>query len=112
MKYIFLYIYILFFKIINSFKPFITKYFFSENTCNKARGIIKSLSGLLEHIPYINSKPFVNPVSIIESDEKCGLSSDSDSELESKKCKVKIIIPGYMDHEPKIQAFKFKPKTS
>ncbi len=92
------YLYILFFKIIDSFKPFITKYFFSYKT--KTNNIIKSLSGLLQNIPYINSinsikNNFIeNPNTIIETE------SHIDCYLNTEKCKIKMIIPGYMEHDP------------
>jgi len=114
MKYIFLYLYVLFFKIINSFTPFIRKYNFFKNTCDKARGIIKSFSGFLQCIPYIKSNHFINAISIIETETEteCGLYLDSESELEleTKKCKIKMIVPGYIDHDPKAEAFNLKLK--
>jgi len=71
---------------INSFKPFILFKPFIINISYKTNGLIKSLSGLLEKIPYIKVQD-TNPVSIIES--QCDL----------EKCEY--IIPGYMEHDPK-----------
>jgi len=45
MKYIFLYVYIFFIKIMDAFKPLITKYIFAY----ESNYIIKSISGLLEN---------------------------------------------------------------
>ena len=93
-KYLF-YLYILFLKFINSFKPIISKYVFFY----KPTGIIKSLSGLLQNIPCINNcitnnKFLENPNSIIETE----LTTECDSNEE--KCTVKMILPGYMEHDP------------
>ena len=55
MKCIFIYLYVLFFKIIESFKTFIPKCVFY-----KTNKIIKSLSGILQNIPYITSKKEIN----------------------------------------------------
>ena len=89
-----------FFEFVNAFTPYITKYvFFSENTCNKAVGIMKSLSGILQNIPYINNKPVYNPISIVKSEKEC--------DFDTKKCEVKMmIIPGYMDYDPKFDSSK------
>jgi len=91
MKYIYIYISALFLKIINSFTPIITKYF---NPCNN---IVKSLSGLLQNIPYINNK-FLATNSIKEKDKNC--------DLHLEKCKEITILPGYMEHDPKAEAFR------
>lgn len=94
MKYLFFYISVLFFKIINTFTPFITKYFFSY----KSNTIVKTLSGLLQNIAYINNTIFTkHPNSIIET--QCNL----------EKCN--IMIPGYMDHEPKAEAILHEKNT-
>jgi hypothetical protein len=96
MKYIFIYIYLLFFKVINAFTPFfIKKCFFSY----KINNIIKSLSGLLQDMQYKNKKLLDNPNTIIEVHE-------TNCDVNIKECKTKLIIPGYMDHDPKIAAFK------
>lgn len=95
MKHVYFYISLLFFKIIDAFKPFITKYV-SEKTTQR---IIKSLSGLLQHIPYINNKVLVNPVSVIEMEKP-------DCDINSQTCKIKMIVPGYMEHDPKTEAEK------
>jgi hypothetical protein len=81
MKFIFIYFYVLFLKIIESFKPFITRCVFY-----KTNKIIKSLSGLLQNIPYITSKKEVNNSNVNDN-------------------KVKILI-GYMEHDPKKEAAK------
>jgi hypothetical protein len=95
MKHVYFYISLLFLKIIDAFKPFITKYV-SEKTTQR---IIKSLSGLLEHIPYINNKFVVNPVSVIEMEKP-------DCDINSQSCKITMIVPGYMEHDPKAEAEK------
>jgi hypothetical protein len=95
MKYVYFYISLLFFKIIDAFKPFITKYV-SERTRER---IIKSLSGLLQHIPYINNKVLGNPVSVIEMEKP-------DCDINSQTCKIKMIVPGYIEHDPKAEAEK------
>jgi hypothetical protein len=95
MKNVYFYISLLFFKIIDAFKPFITKYV-SEKT---SQCIIKSLSGLLQHIPYINNKVLGNPVSVIEMEKP-------DCDINSQSCKIKMIVPGYMEHDPKTEAEK------
>jgi hypothetical protein len=76
MKYIFVYFYVLFLKMIDAF---ITKY--------KSNYIIKSISGLFK-----NNKKIDNPVSVINNN------------LNLKK--EIIIIPGYMEHYPKAEALK------
>jgi hypothetical protein len=97
MKHVYFYISLLFFKIINALRPFITKYVCSERTSER---IIKSISGLLEHIPYINNTLLDNPVSVIEIEKpECDVTSQS--------CKIKMIVPGYMEHDPKAEAKKY-----
>lgn len=90
MKYIFKYIFIcfnvLFFKIIESFKLYIPKCIFY-----KTNKIIKSLSGLLQNIPYITAKKEVN-----------NLNTFLDRGLYNKE---KLLI-GYLDHDPKKEAEK------
>jgi len=94
MKYIYVYISALFVKIINAFTPIIRKYF---NPCNN--NIVKSLSGLLQNLPYINDKLLGHK----EKDKGC--------DLHLEKCKDITIIPGYMDHDPKVEALrKFRYK--
>ena len=95
MKYVYFYISLLFFKIIDAFKPFISKYI-SERTSER---IIKSLSGLLQNIPYINNKVLVNPISVIKTEKP-------DCDVTSEICKINIIMPGYMEHDPKEEAEK------
>jgi hypothetical protein len=95
MKYVYFYISLLFLKIIDAFKPFISKYI-SERTSER---IIKSLSGLLQNIPYINNKLLVNPISVIETEKP-------DCDVTSESCKINIIVPGYMEHDPKKEAEK------
>ena len=55
----------------------------------RSKKMIKSLSGLLQKIPFIKNKFAENPNSIIESN------------LED------FIIPGYMEHEAKVEGFIF-----
>lgn len=74
---------------INSFRSFIIP--FIINISYKTNGLIKSLSGIIEKIPYIKIQN-TNPVSII--DTTCDL----------EKCE--LIIPGYMEHDPKIPLSK------
>jgi hypothetical protein len=70
----------LYFNIVNTFTPFIKIIYYKTN------GLIKSLSGILETFSSYNKNKFAeNPNSIIETD------------LE------KFIMPGYMEHDPKIQ---------
>ncbi len=95
MKYVYFYISLLICKIIDAFKPFISKYI-SERTSER---IIKSLSGLLQNIPYINNTVLDNPVSVIEIEKpECDATSQS--------CKINMIVPGYMEHDPKAEAEK------
>jgi len=94
MRYIYIYISALFVKILNAFTPIVTKYF---NPCNNI--IVKSLSGLLQNIPYINDK-------LLSHKKK-----DKNRDLNLEKCKDITIIPGYIEHDPKIEALrKFKRK--
>jgi hypothetical protein len=96
MKYIFVYIYVLFFKVIESFKPFIKNSFFTRKT----NEIIKTFSGLLLHIPYINNKFSEKPVTVIETEK-------NNCDVKTENCKIKMIIPGYMEHDPKDGASKY-----
>ena len=86
MKYIFVYVYVFFVKIIDAFKPYITKFVFAY----ESNYIIKSISGL-----------FKNHKQILETNKQI-LETNNNLPLE----KEKIIIPGYMDHEPKIKVSK------
>jgi hypothetical protein len=86
MKYIFFYINLFFFKLINAFTPFIKKYF----VVYKSSYFIKSFSGLFQN------KKIQNPVSVIETT------------IDSEK---KIIIPGYISHDPKVEAIKIYNKN-
>ena len=95
MKHVYFYISLLFFKIIDAFKPFIIKYV-SEKTSQR---IIKSLWGLLQHIPYINNKVLGNPITVIEIEKP-------DCDINSQTCKINMIVPGYMEHDPKAEAEK------
>ena len=95
MKYIYFYIYLLFLKIIDAFKPIMTKYNYLEN---KTRNIIKSLSGLLQILPFINKKRFYNPVSIIETQTDCDINLNN--------CTKNIIVAGYIEHDPKAEIEK------
>jgi len=96
MKHVYFYISLLFLKIINALRPFITKYVCSERTSER---IIKSISGLLEHIPCMNNTHLDNPVSIIEMEKP-------DCDVNTESCKIKMIVPGYMEHDPKSEAEK------
>jgi hypothetical protein len=66
----------------------------------KTKGLIKSLSGFL--LPFIPS--FQNPNSIIETE------SHTDCGLNTEKCKIQMILPGYMEHDPKNPLLKNGPK--
>ena len=85
MKYIFIYFYVLFFKIIESFKTFIPKCVFY-----KTNKIIKSLSGILQNIPYITSKKEIYSLNSLNT-------------LNNNNMKQLI---GYMEHNPKKEAEK------
>jgi hypothetical protein len=106
----FIYIYTLFLKFVNCFKPFIEKYIHLNG-----RNIIKTLSGLLENIPYI--KPYIdNKIedNKIEDnkieDNKLLYNSYKKYKINIEKCN-EVIIPGYIDHDPKIEALlKFRRK--
>ena len=99
MKYVYFYISLLFLKIIDAFKPFISKYI-SERTSERIiKSLSGSLSGLLQNIPYINNKLLVNPISVIETEKP-------DCDVNSESCKINIIVPGYMEHDPKAEAEK------
>lgn len=94
MKYIFFYISACFFKIIESFKPFIKKY-----VPFKTREIVKTLSGLIQNIPYIKSYNSFN------NNKFLGSSSEEVCDLQTQICK-EIVIPGYMDHDPKLSSLR------
>ena len=94
MKYLSFYIYFVYCKIIDAFTPFFQKYIY----LHKKYDIIKTLSGLLQHIPYVNKQ-----VSI-ETDKVC--------QPNLEKCKINMLITGYMDHDPKVEALQhFSLKT-
>ena len=95
MKYVYFYISLLICKIIDAFKPFISKYI-SERTSER---IIKSLSGLLQNIPYINNKFLDNPISVIKMEKP-------DCDVTAEICKINVIVPGYMEHDAKKEAEK------
>lgn len=100
MKYCYLSLSMLFWKIIDAFKPYIMSYstFFTQNTCSN---IIRKFSGLLPKIPSTLFKPSVQ-VTIIHND--CN--------IDNKECKNEIVIPGYIDHSPKEAAIKIHNKKS
>ena len=108
LQYILCYYYVLYVRIINSFTPFIK---------NKACYIIKSLSGsfsgLLENIPYVNNH-FLNTHTIIERDNlQCIMNQEETDGYALDFCeKDKIIVIGYIDHDPKKEAFKRFSKLS
>jgi hypothetical protein len=98
MKYIYFYISALIIKIVNSLKPFIEKYIPSRTP-----NIIKTLSGLLQNIPYINPYTTPNDKPICDSIQIC--------DVETETCK-EILIPGFMEHDPKAEALsQFKRKN-
>jgi hypothetical protein len=110
MKYIFLYVYIFFVKIIDSLKPFITKYVFAYESSY----IIKSLSGLLENSNkqiVENSNKQIKHHSYINNKKQLEQSlSITNNNLNLEK--EKIIIPGYMDHDPKAEVYKKRNQSS
>ena len=84
LQYILCYYYVLYIRIINSFTPFIIK----------TNRIIKSLSGLLiKHIPYINNN-----------------NNNNDDIIKPNMVPKKILLVGYMEHDPKKEAFKTQIK--
>ena len=90
MKYLSFCIYFLYCKIIEAFTPFLQKYIYLD----KKYDIIKTLSVLLQHIPYINNQ----------------FSIETEPNLE--KCKINMLITGYMEHDPKVEALQhFSLKT-
>jgi hypothetical protein len=93
MKYIFVYVYVFFVKIIDAFKPYITKFVFAY----ESNYIIKSISGLFK-----NDKQILETNKQILETNKQILETNNNLPLE----KEKIIIPGYMDHEPKTKVSK------
>ena len=100
MKYIYFYISAFFFKIVNCVKPLIEKYIPS-----KRHYIVKTLSGLLVNIPYINPyiKPYIN--NEIE-DTQLLCNSDKECDIQSEKYNEIMIVPGYMEHDPKSEALR------
>ena len=86
MKYIFIFINLFFLKLISVFTPFMKKYFL---ICNSSY-FIKSFSVLFQN------KKIQNPISVIETT------------IDSGK---KIIIPGYITHDPKIESIKIYNKN-
>ena len=94
----------LFFKIIEAFKPYITKYctFFNKNAFSyscSCSNMIRTFSGLLPKLPSTLFKQN-NQVTTIPID--CNV----DNKDCNKDCKKEIIIPGYMEHSPNIAALK------
>ena len=97
MKYIYFYISVFFLKIlefVDSFKPFIEKYM-----PTKTRDIVKTLSGLLQNIPYIKSYNSFSNYKFL------GSSTEQVCDLQTGICR-EIIVPGYMDHDPKEAALR------
>jgi hypothetical protein len=97
MKYIYFYISVFFIKIIelvDSFKPFIEKYM-----PTKTRDIVKTLSGLLQNIPYIKSYNSFSNYKFL------GSSTEQVCDLQTEICK-EISVPGYMEHDPKTAALR------
>ncbi len=94
MKYIFFYLSACFLKIIEYFKPLIEKY-----VPFKTHEIVKTLSGLLQNIPYIKSYNSFN------NNKFLGSSSEEVCDLQTQICK-EIVIPGYMEHDPKKAALQ------
>ena len=93
-SFIIIYCSALFFQIVHTFKRF----------SYKTKGLIKSLSGFL--LPFIPS--FQNPNSIIETDGdlvRCMVPLDDSENWGKTKCM--IIIPGYMEHDPKLESIKY-----
>lgn len=98
MKYLYVCASMLFLKIVEAFKPYITKYytFFNENAFSySCSNIIRTFSGLLPKLPSTlfrqNNQVTTIPI---------------DCDVDNKNCKKEIIIPGYMEHSPNIAALK------
>jgi hypothetical protein len=100
MKYIFVYIYVVFVKIMDAFKPYVTKYVFAY----ESNYIIKTLSGLLEN----SNKQIVENKHHIHKKQIENFETNNNLNLE----KEKIIIPGYIDHNPKSEAIKKRNQSS
>ena len=108
MKFLFFCFYNLFFNNFFFKNSFFKRFIFLDN--NNGFGIVKSLSGLLRQIPYINDAFFensnLNPNSIIESEIECNLIESENESETGKKCKLQIILPGYMEHDAKSSVLK------
>jgi hypothetical protein len=92
-----LFIITLFYDVINSFSPF---FYRTNNIIKSLSGLLQKIpSGLLQKIPYMNFFEN-NPNSIIETE--CDLECDIGCDLE----KCEMIIPGYMEHDPKKAIFQ------
>ena len=74
--------------------------------CDKIRRIVKSLSGLLQKIqtPATFDNKYIEPNSIIQlsCDSMGGIEhSPNKTNVCETNCKIQIILPGYMEHDPK-----------
>jgi len=82
----------------DAFKPLITKYIFAY----ESNYIIKSISGLLENC---NKQIVENSKQIVKNSNNKQIENiETNNNLDLEK--EKIIIPGYMDHNPKTEALK------
>jgi len=72
--------------------------------CDKIRGIVKSLSGLLQKmqmLPTFDNK-HIEPNSIIQLPCEPPLSSNANiTTVCDPNCNIQMILPGYMEHDPK-----------
>ena len=102
MKYIYFYIYAFIIKIVDSFKPYIEKYI-----PKKTPDIVKTLSGLLQNIPYISSyNNICNIHKICNKPDNIFLgNTEIKCDIYSENCQ-EIIIPGFMEHDPKKEALR------
>jgi len=92
MKFIYLFCSLLFVRIIEAFKPIFTKY---KDFSEKAYGLIKSLS---DNFLSRNNKSLENMY--IQS------TIPTDCDINTKICKENIILPGYMEHDPKNEVIR------
>jgi hypothetical protein len=97
MKIIYLFWSLLCFKITDAFRVIFEKY---RLLSQHAHGIIKSVSGT-----FSLNKSFFN---MITSKSQMQMQSviPSDCDVNTKICNKDIIIPGYMEHDPKNAALK------
>jgi hypothetical protein len=97
MKYCYVFLSMYFWKIIDAFTPYLTKY--KIYTQNKCYTMFRTISGLLPKLPYSFSiSKFMPNVQVTSIQNECN--------IETKKCTKELIIPGYKEHCPKEEAEK------